>query len=412
MTRSNTTRRGGHSTSSATTAANDSCHPGSDDDARVERERHRRCEADRVPARRRSPGERRHEPGRPHHPGPLDRRSAARQRHVGGDERERQQEPRTEREPRHARDEQDEDAEQHHVLTGDRQQVGEPRPLEVGAHLRVEPLVLAEDHAPQQRGLAWVQPVLETALRATADGVEQAGHAAATAAGPAHRRRVDRGAGPTRPLVGVVAPQRSDAPRHRDHLPHSGPRARMRARTSPHHGHLAVQPRTAQADAGDGGPRRALADGLEHRRGHRHRAARERNEPCVVGSVEPALRDRGAAHDAGSRQQCERQRRHPARQRGPSVDPAQHHDRHGHCGGDHEHRGARHGREQQAAHDGEQHDVPRMAQHHGRGRGELPADGRHPYTRTCSRSEARRVSPIPGTWSSSSTDPKPSCSSR
>ena len=60
------------------------------DRPRVERERHRRREQQRVPALRGPPRQRRHQPGDPHHPGPLDRRPTARQRHVDRDQCRRQ----------------------------------------------------------------------------------------------------------------------------------------------------------------------------------------------------------------------------------------------------------------------------------------------------------------------------------
>ncbi len=120
---------------------------------RVERQREHDREPERVPARRRPARQRGHEPGAAHHPGALDRRPAAGERDVDHDERERQRQPRAQREPGDHPDPEGEHGQQHDVLARHRQQVSEARPLEVGPHLLRQPLVLAEHHPAQQRRL-------------------------------------------------------------------------------------------------------------------------------------------------------------------------------------------------------------------------------------------------------------------
>ena len=148
---------------------------------RVERERHRRREQERVPARRRPPGERGGEAGDAHHPGALDRRAAARERDVERDEREREHEPRPQRRrrPRAAREH--ERGEQQHVLAAGREQVREARALEVVAHVVRERLVLPEHHAAQQRRLRLGAAPRQRALGPPRGRVERAGDPAARA---------------------------------------------------------------------------------------------------------------------------------------------------------------------------------------------------------------------------------------
>ena len=116
-------------------------------DARVDREGDHGGDQKRVPAGAdpaRSQGD---QAGDAHDSRPLQRRPRARERHVGRDQRDQGNDaaPRPEPEPGEQR--RGEGAQQHHVLPGDREHVGEARAAKVVAQQRVDPLVLAEDHA-------------------------------------------------------------------------------------------------------------------------------------------------------------------------------------------------------------------------------------------------------------------------
>ena len=158
--------------------------------------------------------------GRAHHARPLDRRAGAGERHVEGDERERHQQPGAQRRADERPRGEHQRGQQHHVLAADREHVGQPGALELVAHVVREALVLAEDHAAQQRGLVVGQAVYEARLGAPPDHVHESRDAAASLADAAERGDLERGARPAASLVGVEQPERRDSAPHRDDLAH------------------------------------------------------------------------------------------------------------------------------------------------------------------------------------------------
>ena len=243
------------------------------------------------------------------------------------------------------------------------------------------------------------------------------------------------------------APRRRGTAAHRRHAtcdcpaapPHRSPGrrpswrgARRRSAGPP------VRPRRGRrggARARPTGPRDAVADGFEHDRARldrppvhvREHAGIQRGEPCV---------GEGRAGEHGRRGQ----RRRP-RALGE----------HGEADGDHQRGGRARPVDEEPGHQRREHEVPRVLAHHGQRqrrcatraapaaprparecrprrstasrapRGSAPS--RHALlsprrrtpcaqTPTWSRSAARRFSPMPETWSSSSTDLKPPCCSR
>ena len=216
--------------------------------ARVEHERHRGGQAERVPARRRTPGESGDQAGDRHHAGALDRRAAAGQRDVQRDEEGSRDEPHPQRHVEHRARREHQHAEQEHVLTGYREQMGQAGPPEVLLHVLRDRLVLPEDHAAEERGLGRRQPASQPVRRALADRVEPARDAAARTARGRPAADVDRRVGAAPFLVGVDVTQR------RDHATQPQLTADPGAGRSPPvrrtcHGHLAVEP-------GGGGGRR------------------------------------------------------------------------------------------------------------------------------------------------------------
>ncbi len=261
--------------------------------ARVQHERDRRGEAERVPARRRPARERGDQPGDPHHPRALDRRAAAGERHVQRDEDRRGDQPRPQRHVEHRAGREHQHAEQQHVLAGDGEQVREARPPEVGLDVLGDRLVLPEHHPAQQRGLGRREPAAQAVGRPLADGVEPAREAAARASGRRPARDVDRRVCAAPPLVGVDVAER----RHRPPQPqlaadaHAGRPAPVR-RTGDRD--LAVEPArdrrgaagvapqahvAREAHAGDRAAVAARLERLEEDRARVDRAARERGRP-------------------------------------------------------------------------------------------------------------------------------------
>jgi hypothetical protein len=92
----------------------------------VERERHRRREAERVPARRGTSRHRRDEAGDAHDACALDRRAGAGQRDVEDDESRRDDQPPAQGDVDHRAERQRQRAEEQHVLPAHREQVREP----------------------------------------------------------------------------------------------------------------------------------------------------------------------------------------------------------------------------------------------------------------------------------------------
>src|SRR5215212_9640874 len=128
------------------------------------------------------------------------------------------------------------------------QQVREPGSLEVIADRVGQPLVLAEHHPAQQRGVLGVQAALETALGAAADGVERARDPAAAPTGTAHAHRLDRATRPARPLVGVEATKARDPALDLEHLADAGITTRERLAADPEHRRLAGERPGGQPD--------------------------------------------------------------------------------------------------------------------------------------------------------------------
>ena len=166
-----------------TTAAKLSCQPMSEhargSSARVSDRR----EQQRVPARAGPAGERRHEPGGAHRAGALDRGAGARDRHVESDQGEQHDQPGAQRQAHQREERPREQAEEDHVLAAHREQVREPRALEVLAGARIDRVVLAEDEPAGEGGLALGHAPAEGGLGPLADRVDPAGEPAAPLAG-------------------------------------------------------------------------------------------------------------------------------------------------------------------------------------------------------------------------------------
>ena len=129
----------------------------------------------RVPARRGAARQHRDHPRGSHHPGPLDRWPAAGERDVERDDDEHQPEPRSQTEPEHGRDSQDESAQQHHVLPAGGHEVRQPGRAELAARAIGERGVVAERHAAQHRALRRRYSRAQGGLRTRAHGVDEPG---------------------------------------------------------------------------------------------------------------------------------------------------------------------------------------------------------------------------------------------
>ena len=181
--------------------------------------------------------------------------------------------------------------------------------------------------------------------------------------------------------------------------------------------------------AGDSGPDGPLAHRLEHR--HSRRSTR----PCIPAStpassavrrasarLAPAITATAASTATGPADSRARRRARQAsprpRRREPREGPRRAPRGRGGAGAPGRPRGP--ARRPHAAHRRLARAEPRLgrrggagAERAGRAPGEgAPASRPRAQTRTCSRRAARRFSPMPGIWSSSSTAPKPPCSSR
>ncbi len=361
------------------------------DGERVQRERDGGREPERVPARGRAPGQRGDQPRDPHHAGALDRRAAACQRHVDGDQHDRRREPRAQRQPRDGAERQHERAEQQHVLAADREQVREARSLELFLRRRSDRLVLAEHHAAQQRRLRRAEPGAEPARRALAGRVERPGEPSTCAAGGGPRRDLDRGMGAAPALVVLEPRERRDRPPQAQLA--ADARAARRARVlGPRDRDLPRQAGTAveEPHARDRGAAAPRPHGLEQ--------DRPGVDPVPGQCRQPARAERGDAR-LGQRRAGEHRDGGGERER--------------HAPGERRRQGRRHERqrrrdrpEQQAGDEAEQHEMARMAADH------LEPGRRPPQRVSSSRSDASRTSPIPGISPSSSIDPKPPRSSR
>ena len=315
------------------------------DGERVQRERDGGREAERVPARGRAPGQRGDEPRDAHDAGALDRRPAAGERHVDRDDQHRGDQPRLQRQAGDGAERQDEHAEQQHVLAADRQQMREPRPLEVGLRRLADRLVLAEHHAAQQRRLRRAEPGAQRARRALAGGVERPGEAAARAPGGRPGGDLDGGAGAAPALVALEVRERRDGAAHAQLA--ADARARRRPPVlRPRHRHLALEPsRAHEPDARDRGPAAPGADGLEQDRPRVDPVPGQRRQPAAAERRHARLGQRGA-REHGERG-GERQRHAPA-QRGRRHGRRQHHRR------------RRDRAQQQPGDEREQHEMARM----------------------------------------------------
>ncbi len=312
---------------------------------RVPRQRDRRGEQERVPARGRPAGEHGDEARHAHDGGALDRRAAAGERDVGRDEGDRQPQAGGEAEPGGGPDRQDEGREQEDVRPARRDEVREAGCAEVLAHRLGERAVLAEHHPAGERALRGLKAARERALRAGADAVERAEEATA----PPARRRGSSGAqqrvGVAPALVRVERPERGETASHGELDPglRSGRPGHVRRRAQQHP--LAASGSGLQADRRDPDAERALARMLEQRRPDAELAARQRPQRRSVERCEPRLRDDGAAEDRDDGAQREQRL-------------ATDRDRREHRGG---HGRRRAGSGEQARDDRRQHDVTRMA---------------------------------------------------
>ncbi len=152
-------------------------------DQGIEGEGDRGGEQEGVPARGRAPGPERHEPRRSHHPGPLEGGTRSGQRHVDRDQHEHRGRAGARSGARGHQERQRERAQQHHVLAGDRHDVGEAGAAKVLSHRLGDAFVLPEDHPPGERRAGWRETGGDPGLGAPAGGVDGSERAAAPPAG-------------------------------------------------------------------------------------------------------------------------------------------------------------------------------------------------------------------------------------
>ena len=293
--------------------------PGVAGGPRIEPERDRGGEQQRVPARGRAAGEDGDYSGGAHDAGPLDRGPGARERDVQRDQHETPGETCPQAGSERGEDRKAERDEQHHVLAARGEQMGEPGDPEVLARGLVERLVLAEDHPPRQGGAWRVEAAADRALGRVAHRIERPWHAAAPAPGGRHALGEEPPvrAAAAQPAVAVAQRQQA-APRHHL-LPHVHARPAGRA-------HDYALPRPAAArEPDERGPCRAPAD---RARPLQHVAARRGLFPISGRSaVRSSAASRTSANHApkstAPTARSARPRRAPARATGaPARSPA------------------------------------------------------------------------------------------
>ena len=358
---------------------------------RIEPERDRGGEQQRVPARGRAAREDGDEAGGAHDPGPLDRGPGARQRDVQRDQDQAPDETRAQSGSERGQDRKPEGDEQHHVLTARGQQMGQPGDAEVLARGLVERLVLAENHSPRQGGARRVEAAADRALGRPAHRIERSRNAAAPAPRDPHALGEEPPVRPAPAQPAVALAQRQQAAPGHDLLPHVHARPAGRA-----HDDALPHPAAAR-EPDESGSCRAATDGarpLEHVAARRGLCPDQRTQRGPVERREPNLGEPGAGEHGARGEQREAGTRDGAGDRRAGEEPRQ-------PGG-----GERAG---------------------GHGRGEHPRDERGEdevtgvrakglerpdHTVTRSFRAAIRAGPIPGTRSSSATERKPPCSWR
>ena len=212
--------------------------------ARVEQQRGRGGQQQRVPARRGTRERQRRDPRRRHHAGALQRGTGAGQRHVQRHEAQERHAARPRAEPGDGERRQRERHEQHHVLTAHREQMSEAGVTEVLARGAVDRLVLAEHHAADERGLGRGQPGGHGALGAAPQSVEQPRQAAAP---PAGRPRVLQQELAGEPAAGADGPRSQTARRTRDRPDPRRVCAAARAAAAPRRAPRAARAPTAES---------------------------------------------------------------------------------------------------------------------------------------------------------------------
>ncbi len=274
----------------------------------------------------------------------------------------------------------------------------EARALELLADISADGLVLPEDHAAQQRCLGRRQPGAEPAHRPFARLVQPPEQAAARAAGRLPRDHVDRGARAAPPLVRVEVAERRDGAAKVQLAADADIRPRppvgrvrdghfagevVRAERLPAHVDLGA---TREADARHRAAVGAQAHRLEQDRAHVDPPPGQRRQRAGRDRLDARLRERRARESGHGGDHAQRHATGQPRRRA----------------GHHQHPGGRDRPEQEPGGDCEQHEVARMA-------ADL-LDRSHSVN--SSRSDASRLSPMPGISPSSSIEPNPPTSSR
>jgi hypothetical protein len=147
--------------------------PGVGGGPRIEPERDRGGEQQRIPARGRTAREHGDDAGGAHDAGPLDRGPGARQRDVQRDQDEAPRKTCAQAGSERGEDRETERHEQHHVLAARGEEMREAGDPEVLARGLVERLVLAEDHAARQGGARRVEAAADRALGRAAHRIER-----------------------------------------------------------------------------------------------------------------------------------------------------------------------------------------------------------------------------------------------
>ena len=146
-------RSAGTSASSASTAAKLSCQPGSAAACGLQASVSAAASSSAYQRDAGRPASAATRPADAHHGRALDRGAGARERHVGGDERDRQPQPRAQPEAGRGAEREHERRQQDHVRAAGGDEVRQARRAEVLAHIVGQRAVLPEHHAAGERAL-------------------------------------------------------------------------------------------------------------------------------------------------------------------------------------------------------------------------------------------------------------------
>ena len=158
-----------------------------------------------------------------------------------------------------------------------------------------ELLVLAEDHAAEQRRLGRRQAPGEAGLGAAPGTVHDAERPTSSFARPTQAADVDRGGRAAAALVLVVPPEGRHRAGDLHDLPHAGPAARVGGRSDAEHGDAEAR----QPSARHGRPARPLADRLEQHGARLDRLPVHVRQRPTFERAEPDVRDHRPGHDGG-----------------------------------------------------------------------------------------------------------------